>query len=142
MKQYNNRWFLFGLNNEYKTISNLALDRIVSFENMKIKYVKNASINFNEYFEDIIGVTMPEKGKLTKIELLFSNDEAPYILTKPIHGSQKKIKHDEKGLLISIDVIPNIELEKLLLSFGENIVVVNPASVKAKIAKRHQNAIK
>jgi predicted DNA-binding transcriptional regulator YafY len=142
LKQYNNRWFLFGLNGEYKTISNLALDRIISFENLKIKYVENKSINFNEYFEDIIGVTMPEKGKLIKIELLFNNEEAPYILTKPIHGSQKKIQHNEMGLLISIEVIPNIELEKLLLSFGENMTVVKPASVKAKISKRHQNSIK
>lgn len=142
LKQYNNRWFLFGLNNEYKTISNLALDRINGFEALKIKYILNSSINFNEYFEDIIGVTMPEKGKVTKIELLFNNNEAPYILTKPIHGSQKKIQHDEKGLLISIEVIPNIELEKLLLSFGENLEVVKPAIVRNKIAKRHQSAIK
>ena len=92
LKQFNNRWFLFGLNDQYKTISNLALDRIIDFENLKKKYIKNKDIDFNEYFEDIIGVTMPENGKLTKIELLFSNEEAPYVLTKPIHGSQKKNK--------------------------------------------------
>jgi predicted DNA-binding transcriptional regulator YafY len=141
LKQYNNRWFLFGLNDEYKTISNLALDRIVSFENLKIKYVKNSSINFNEYFEDIIGVTMPEKGKLTRIELLFSNDEAPYILTKPIHGSQKKIKHDENGLLITIEVFQNIELEKVILSYGAGVKVIGPKTFKDKIKKTLMHTI-
>ena len=142
LKQFNNRWFLFGLNDQYKTISNLALDRIIDFETLKKKFIKNKDIDFNEYFEDIIGVTMPENGKLTKIELLFSNEEAPYVLTKPIHGSQKKIKQDEDGLLISIEVIPNVELEKLLLSFGENLTINKPAAFKEKISKRHKAAIK
>lgn len=141
LKQYNNRWFLFSLNDKYKSISNMALDRIVSFETITLKYIKNSSIKFNEYFEDIIGVTMPEKGKLTKIELLFTNDQAPYILTKPIHGSQKKKKYDENGLLITVEVIPNFELEKVILSFGDNVKVLSPKSLVTKITERLNNSI-
>jgi predicted DNA-binding transcriptional regulator YafY len=135
LKQYNNRWFLFGLNDKYKSISNMALDRIVSFETITLKYIKNKSIDFNEYFEDIIGVTRPENGELVKIELLFTNEEAPYVLTKPIHGSQKKKKHDDKGLLVSIEVLPNIELEKTILSYGSGVKVIGPNSFKNKIKK-------
>jgi predicted DNA-binding transcriptional regulator YafY len=141
LKQYNNRWFLFGLNDKYKTISNIALDRIVSFDITTLKYIKNKSIDFTEYFEDIIGVTRPEKGKLTKIELLFSNDEAPYVITKPIHGSQKKKKHDEDGLLITIEIIPNPEFEKLILSFGEKVKIVSPKKITEQIKKRISKAI-
>ena len=142
LKQYNNRWFLFGLNDKYKSISNMALDRIVSFETITLKFIKNKLINFNEYFEDIIGVTMPDNGTITKIELLFNNEEAPYVLTKPIHGSQKKINHDENGLLISIEVIPNYELEKLILGFGEKIKVIKPLKYRQEIFKRLNNNIK
>lgn len=142
LKQFNNRWFLFGLNNEYRSITNMALDRIVSFETSTLKFIKNKSINFNEYFEDIIGVTMPDKGRLTKIELLFTNEQAPYILTKPIHGSQKKKKHDENGLLITIDVIPNFELEKVILSFGDSVKVLSPKSLVTNITQRLNNSIK
>lgn len=142
LKQYNNRWFLFGLNDKYKSITNLALDRIVSFETTTLKYIKNTTINFNEYFEDIIGVTMPENGKLTKIELLFTNDEAPYVLTKPIHGSQKKKKHDEAGLLISIELIPNLEFEKLILSFGEKVKVKSPKVFADRVKSKLLNALK
>jgi predicted DNA-binding transcriptional regulator YafY len=136
LKQYNNRWFLLGLNDEYKSITNIALDRIVSFEGSKVKYIKNKTIDFKEYFEDIVGVTKPENGKLIKIDLLFSNDEAPYVLTKPIHCSQKKKKHDETGLLVSIELIPNIELEKLILSFGGNVRVVSPREFANRIKSR------
>ena len=142
LKQYNNRWFLFGLNDKYKSISNMALDRIVSFETITLKFIKNKSINFNEYFEDIIGVTMPDKGKLSKIELLFTNEEAPYVLTKPIHGSQKKKKHDENGLTLTIEVIPNIEFEKLILSFGDKIKVMSPKKIADLFKSKYISAAK
>ena len=142
LKQYNNRWFLFGLNDKYKSISNMALDRIVSFETITLKFIKNKSINFNEYFEDIIGVTMPDKGKLVKIELLFTNEEAPYVLTKPIHGSQKKKKHDENGLILTIEVIPNIEFEKLILSFGDKVKVVRPKKIADLFKSKYISATK
>jgi predicted DNA-binding transcriptional regulator YafY len=142
LKQYNNRWFLLGLNDEYDSISNIALDRIVKFENSKIKYIKNNTIDFKEYFEDIIGVTRPENGKLTTIDLLFSNEEAPYVLTKPIHGSQKKKTHDEKGLLVSIELIPNIELEKLILSFGGSVKVLSPKEFVSRIKSRLGHLVK
>ena len=142
LKQYNNRWFLFGLNDKYKSISNMALDRIVSFETITLKFIKNKSINFNEYFEDIIGVTMPDRGKLSKIELLFTNEEAPYVLTKPIHGSQKKKKHDENGLTLTIEVIPNIEFEKLILSFGDKVKVMSPKKIADLFKSKYISAAK
>ncbi|MBS1651878.1 MAG: WYL domain-containing protein [Bacteroidetes bacterium] len=96
----------------------------------------NKSINYQEYFEDVIGVTVPEKNKIISIQLLFTPTEAPYILTKPIHGSQKKKELNKKGLLISVDLIPNIEFEKLILSFGENVKVISPKSFSNKIKNR------
>jgi predicted DNA-binding transcriptional regulator YafY len=142
LKQYNNRWFLFGLNDKYKGISNMALDRIVSFETTTLKFIKNKSINFNEYFEDIIGVTMPDKGKLIKIELEFTNEEAPYVLTKPIHGSQIKKKQDESGLIVTIEVIPNIEFEKLILSFGDKVKVLSPKKIADLFKAKYISATK
>lgn len=136
LKQYNNRWFLFGENPDVHRLSNLALDRIISITELKKKYNKNKETDFNEYFEDIIGVTKPENSDPVKVELWFSADEAPYIITKPIHGSQKKIKFDQSGLIISIEVIPNYEMEKLILSFGENCKVLNPSTIRKKIEGR------
>ena len=36
----------------------------------------------------------------------------------------------------TIDVIPNYELEKLLLSFGETIEVLNPEDLKTNLYQR------
>jgi hypothetical protein len=42
LKQYNNRWFVFGRNPKYENITNLALDRIISFVIINKEYIYDA----------------------------------------------------------------------------------------------------
>lgn len=135
LKQYNNRWFVFGLNFENQNpYWNLALDRIEDIQETAKKY-KSSKIDWDEYFYDIVGVTRPLGVELQEVVLKFSSDVAPYVVTKPIHPSQKH-KHDSSGLEVKIKVIPNYELERLILSFGEQVKVISPSSFKKQIIKR------
>lgn len=142
IKQYNNRWFLIGLNNdEYQNITNLALDRIVRFEQATTPFIENTSIeDFDDYFYDIVGVSFPLEGKVEKVLLQFSTHRFPYVVSKPIHGSQKTISPKEG--LISLDVIPNRELESIILSFGDDVEVLAPASLRDAIALKIRNSNK
>lgn len=144
VKQYNNRWFVFGLwqdkitkNGEKKNrLSNLALDRIVNVEkDENVSYIKNTKIDFDHYFDNIVGVTIPggEHKKVEHIVLKATPGRFPYIETKPIHSSQKTIDKDECEL--SIDVIPNNELDQQLLSFGPDIEVKSPLWYREHIAE-------
>ncbi len=133
LKQYNNRWFLFGLNNDYKNISNLALDRILSLEETDTAFEKNESIDFEEYFEDMIGVTVPEGEKPQKILLKITASLWPYIKTKPLHGSQKIKEMNESHTLVELNLIINYELISLLFSYAENITVLEPIILKDQI---------
>lgn len=133
LKQYNKRWFLFGLNEDNGKINNLALDRIRNIKPETIKFKKNESIDFKEYFEDIVGVTVLKDKEPIKIRIKLNAEISPYILTKPIHGSQRKIKSDEQNILIEIEVIPNIELKNILLSYGSSIEIISPESYKNEI---------
>ncbi len=136
LKQYNNRWYVFGQNHENQFVMNLALDRIESIHESKLKYTANKEIDFNEYFEDLVGVTLPDDGALENILLEVSNDLLPYILTKPLHGSQKLKDKGSKTSTITIDVVPNFELESLILSHGEGIKVTKPTTLRNRIKKR------
>jgi predicted DNA-binding transcriptional regulator YafY len=136
LKQYNKRWFLIGKNSGFENLTILALDRILEIKESYDEYLPNKSVDFDEYFEDIIGVTITDNESLLKIELLADNAIAPYIKTKPLHGSQKKLGDDEYGFRFTIEVIPNKELESVILSFGEGIEVLNPESFKLKIKER------
>lgn len=136
LKQYNNRWYVFGMNDETKLIMNLALDRISSLQETKKKYIYNKSIDFNEYFEDIIGVTISNEETIQHIELSVSNSLLPYIQTKPIHGSQKIKANGKTHTVVSLDLIPNYELESLILSYGEGVEVLQPKSLRNKLKRR------
>ncbi|TDQ06244.1 helix-turn-helix transcriptional regulator [Pedobacter metabolipauper] len=142
LKQYNNRWFLLGLNDRFQKINNLALDRILTIEEDSTSFVENTTYDFNEYFEDVIGVTLNENTIVEKIVLRFAPKSKPYVLSKPIHGSQKNISKEGEHLVISIEVIPNYELESLIMSFGDLVEVISPESFRNKIAERYSCAIK
>ncbi len=136
LKQYNNRWYVLGKNDATQFIMNLALDRITSIDESEKKYISNKSIDFNEYFEDIIGVTSNNDGKVENVVIKVSNELLPYIKTKPLHGSQKLKEKGAYHTLISIDVIPNYELESLVLSYGEGLEVLHPKLLRDKIKMR------
>jgi predicted DNA-binding transcriptional regulator YafY len=105
---------------------------------VKKKYIRNKEIDFNEYFEDFVGVSLGNEGKLEQVILEVSNELLPYIQTKPIHGSQKLKERKELSSIISLDIIPNYELESLLLSLGEGLWVQKPISFKKRMKMRVQ----
>jgi predicted DNA-binding transcriptional regulator YafY len=136
LKQYNSRWFVFGYNSfRANQIQNLALDRIKRIEEISVKYV-DSDINWEEYFSDIIGVTKFDTNPIVIKLLIQDAEQAAYIQTKPLHESQTPIKRTDFGFETSIKVIPNYELEKTLLSFGERIKIISPNSFQKKISNR------
>lgn len=142
VKQYNNRWFLLALDNDMHYITNFALDRILSIEkNENILFESNDSIDFEHYFDDVFGVTIPptEVEKET-IVLKFTENQFPYIKSKPIHVSQKILNVNEG--IISIDVKANYELDQHILSFGPDVEVISPDSYRAHIYQKLVNNLK
>lgn len=131
IKQYNNRWFLFAAD-EHGRIVNVALDRIVAIEPSTAKY-QPTDIDFEEYFDDVIGVTIPDV-PAEHVLLKFSPQRLPYVLSKPLHHSQK-LKDKENGI-IEITVKPNRELMALLLEFGDDVEVLQPEHLRQEIQEK------
>lgn len=137
LKQYNNRWFVFGYN-EYNENAqwNLALDRINGeIEKINNKY-KEDTTDWEEFFEDMIGVSKFIGKQVEEVKLVFHKEQAPYIETKPLHWSQKSKYLDDGSLEIRIKVMLNYELEMRILSFGEKVKVIEPQVLVSKIKDR------
>ncbi len=123
LKQYNKRWFVFGYNASKKAIENLALDRIQDFKESALEYIESPIDDWEEdYFYDIIGVSRDDKKTIKTIRISVSPVSAPYISTKPLHPSQKKLVKNDKGWYdFTIKVIPNYEMHSLLRGFGDDL---------------------
>lgn len=142
LKQYNNRWFILAQTNGYDKLSIYALDRICNIKEASVPYMYNTKFDFKEYFNDIVGVSKPKGASIEEIRLWISKELFPYIETKPIHHSQIVIDQDEKGATIQITVIPNFELEQILLSYGERLKVIHPLNLEQKIRERLRISLK
>lgn len=136
LKQYNDRWYLIAQTVGYDTLANFALDRIESFEEIQMKY-KEADVDFEEYFDDVIGVTVPE-GEPEDIIIKVAKKRYNYIKTKPLHMSQRVVEEGDDYAVISINVKVNNELEAQLLSFGSDVEVLKPASFRTRISEKIQ----
>ena len=75
------------------------------------------------------------------INFLLDKENAPYVITKPLHASQKVVEEREDGIVISIHVIPNFELEKEIISFGDRMIVLSPEKLRKQIEARLKKAL-
>ncbi len=136
IKQYNGRWFLMATSPGITRITVMPLDRIEGITETGESFIPDKNLDFKEYFDDIVGVSRNEGAEVEKVEIFITKELVPYILTKPLHGSQKRVSQNEAGMVISLSVIPNYELEQLILSHGEKVQVLTPQDLQEKIFNR------
>lgn len=142
LKQYNNRWFVLGLNTANNRPDwNLALDRIKHLEPTNEPYQPNHKIHWDDYFHDTIGVTKPDDRQPEDIVLLFEGITSHYILSKPLHGSQKAMWVGD-ALEVRLKVIPNYELEWILMSYADSVTVKKPEHLAARLKERLERAVR
>lgn len=141
LKEYRNRWFLLGANNKNKGTMILALDRMEEVKELKPAKYHKASFDVSTYFNDVIGVTKAPNQKPQLIVFRIVKEFAPYVITKPIHPSQKILKEEEGGTVFSIEVIWNFELEREILGFGEQLIVLSPRRLIGKIKARMKTTL-
>lgn len=148
LKQYNDRWYLVGSATDDDKILTFPLDRIVEIQPSTNQCYKNPPDDFDEYFDDIIGVSNYSENPLLHIVFWVSDYSKDYILTKPLHGSQKTISGDNEislrekypkltcGDFFSIECKCNYELIRTLSSFGRELLVLSPIEIQNKIKQR------
>jgi len=136
LKEFNNRWFLIGMRRKREGIVNLALDRIISIDyDFTIPY-KDFEFNADEFYKDVIGVTV-NRERPSVVKLWVHKLHAPYVITKPLHHSQRTVMvNDDESIIITFVVKLNFELERTILGFGEAMEVLKPDRLRKRIEKR------
>jgi predicted DNA-binding transcriptional regulator YafY len=142
LKEFNNRWFLIGKRKGSAPITNLALDRIVSIDyDFNLTYL-DEDFDADLFYKNVIGVTVNGGLHPRKIEIWVDRENAPYILTKPLHHTQRVINENEDGsITVHLLISPNYEMERLLLGFGCGIEVLRPENLRRRMKETLQKAL-
>ena len=143
LKEYRNRWFVFGCRAGDLKLYNLALDRIMEFHLCPdIPFQENQDFS-EDYFKDMIGVTKYERLEKATVSFIVNNENASYILTKPIHSSQRLVsKNKEDGSMTFElqDIVINPELVKEFLGLGAGVKILAPNSLARRLKREYKKA--
>lgn len=143
IKQYNNRWFLFGLeqSSHGNRIANRPLDRILKFSRSNVAFIPNTTIDFEKFFDDVVGVTIPDESvKKETIVLKFDDERFPYVISKPIHHSQVILDGNE--CVVQIQVKPNNELYSRIFSFIPEVEILKPVWLRESFREKLEENLK
>ena len=134
LKQYMGRWYLFATIEGKDYITCFALDRILSVRQNKEVGFRETTVDFNHYFDDIVGVTHPDNGVMEHIVIEGDSWAEYYLRTLPIHPLQQLESLGEEGCRLTMDLMVNRELEREILSYGEHLRVKAPESLRSRMA--------
>lgn len=142
LKEYRNRWFVLANEDSKKSLFTLALDRIKSVRLLDdIKFYPATRFDPNTFYDNVIGVSKNVGNKTMRVVLHFDNSNAPYVITKPLHSSQKILNQENGELTVEINVVHNFELERVILGFGESVKVISPKILVKRIREKHEKAL-
>ncbi|HAA23790.1 MAG TPA: WYL domain-containing protein [Cytophagales bacterium] len=143
LKEFNNRWFLVGKQERIPNIRTLALDRIVKVDVNLSKEYRAEAFDPDEYYAHTFGVTVMNDAQIIDIEMIVDRHNAPYVITKPFHSSQRLLEEYPDGSArVGLRVHHNAEIERVLLGFADTLEVIKPLSLRQRMKEKYERAVK
>jgi predicted DNA-binding transcriptional regulator YafY len=135
LKEYRNRWYLICFDELKNNILTFALERMDNLRSVKESSVIPLDFDPKKYFEYSTGITA-YKGEPELIEIKADSISAKYILSQPFHNSQQLLKEHDEYSVFQLKVYISEELIRSFLSFGGEIEVLAPDSLRSIIKER------
>jgi predicted DNA-binding transcriptional regulator YafY len=143
LKEFRNRWFLFGSKADDLKLYNLPLDRIKSVEPVDVPYRENPDFDSEHFFDNVIGVSKNINNKPRCIRFWANREQSHYIKTKPIHQSQQVVSenHEDGSCIFQIDVVINFEMYSVFMSYGSGIRIIYPRNAVMYMRDKFKEAL-
>jgi predicted DNA-binding transcriptional regulator YafY len=137
LKEYRNRWYLISFDGDKKDFITYSLDRLTDLEVTTEKAEYPPDFKPENYFKYAVGIT---SGNVDPDEVKFQANSiaAKYIASQPFHTSQQVEQENPAATTFSLKVNVSEELIRALLSYGGEVKVLQPKSLKVEIEKRAQ----
>ena len=142
LKEFKNRWYLIAKDTWSDSVKTYALDRLFELEITNQKFTQTSIYNVEENFRYCFGIISPNEEEPKDIVLSFNNFQGKYIKSLPLHHTQTIVLDNEEELQIKLKLCITHDFVMELLSFGNNVKVVQPQILKDEIKVALAKALK
>lgn len=130
VKLFENRWYVLAHNNRFDDVRIYALDRITSAIATGKKFKLPRGFDAEEFFATAYGVVIDRKIKPERIVLRANRDHKPYLLSLPLHHSQRVIEDCDEYADFELYLSPTYDFIMRLLHAGSMVEVLKPESLR------------
>lgn len=143
IREYDGRWYLIArdTNPGSDYIKCFALDRIEAFSVLEKPFEMPDLPALDALFVPCMGITKSDEAVI-EVVLAFTQEEAPYIKTLPLHPSQEILEETKKRLVVKLCVYDTWELRAKIRSYGSHVEVLSPAALREAVAGELQKTAK
>lgn len=145
LKEFRNRWFLLCFRRSDDEarygrgrVATLAIDRMEAVErDREREFVEPQGFDPAHFFDDAVGVTKRVGDHAERVVLRFNANSAPYVLTKPLHPSQRVVREmADHSVEVELTVVVNFELEREIIGNAETCEVLCPEGLRQDVARK------
>jgi predicted DNA-binding transcriptional regulator YafY len=136
LKEFNRRWYLLLHDEGDNRLKVFGLDRMSNLEITSERFPAAPQPDVEAIFAPCFGITIPAGAEPQEVILAFAPLQAKYVKSLPLHPTQKIVSETADELRISIKVYLTFELEKQILSYGEEAKVIQPQILADTITER------
>ena len=129
VKLHENRWYVLGKNNRGE-IRVYGLDRIEEAHILNKNYILPKDFNAYDFFAPYYGVATGYDIKPQRIVIRANEIHKYYMITLPLHDSQKLIEDCGSYADFELILAPTYDFVMKLLQYGSMIEVISPDSLR------------
>jgi predicted DNA-binding transcriptional regulator YafY len=143
LKEFQGRWYVYADNPSLDDFRIYGIDRIDQLSVSERSFKPKKDVDIIQRFEDMIGITNGWDGKgKQEIVLSFDPEQGMYFKSLPWHDSYIVISDTDEEFLVSLNIIPNIELVQRILMHSDKVRVIKPVWLRDEIKTALEEALK
>ena len=133
VKLFKQRWYMVAYSSKRSSIRTYSLDRIRNIKRRAAKFVMPGNFSPAVFFKNAYGV-MQGSEIPRDIKIKVNAFQANYLRSLPLHHSQQETVKNMKYSIFTYHLCPEFDFRMELLSMGDEVEVLEPASLRDAIA--------
>lgn len=139
IRLFQKRWYLLARIIKYDCLLTYGIDRIEGLRITDCKFSLPENFNAKEYLATYFGAVMDESVPVERIVLRAYEPHPAYLLSLPLHESQRMI-HTEEGFSdFEFHLRPTYDFAMELMHSGAMIEVLEPQSLRSDLRRRSRD---